>query len=1174
MQKRSPSVTILILLILLGSSAATPLLRSANGPNRVVVGASTPGSFGTSLGNVPPSLPIAASVGFFNKSQGDLLNQTLQALYTPGSYMYHQFLSSQEYSSVFAPSPSAYQSAVSYFQSYGISTYTDPSRLFLNLVGTSSQYQQAFSTSLGLFAGTHYKFYANTGPLLLPSGIASYVTSVVGLENYTFYVPHLVKVQGTPASISNPGPSPPPLPGLGYVPSELQGIYNATGLIAKGVDGRGSTIVLIDAGYGDKTVMTDAVQFSLQFGLAIPTVNVQTVNSSSTVTDVSTDPQNGILSNFPGQPCADVGACPPGAGWDIETAMDVEYAHTMAPGANLVNMISFDPGVGIDEAVATAITGTGTGQLPTTTTPTRGLIISQSFGQCECVANITYAGGPAIGGDGTYTDPFYKEAAALGETVLASSGDTGNTQLNSNGHPVVDTSWPAADRWVTAVGGTTILPPESLPLTGATSTYQGENAWSGSGGGYSTNNATSPDYGGGIPRPSWQTGPGIPTSGFNAKWRGVPDVSMEADSATGVDVVVDGGQNTGGVWGGTSLASPLYAGSLAVYQDYNNAVLGFYNPFAYAIFNSQYYTYAFHDVDSGNNGFAAGPGWDPATGIGSPNVGNFVTCTQGTAGVKCAGVAKGPSPGVTITSPTSGQTVTTQTLSVSGTHTLAPGNFQIGQPDSAVDVAGNKASSLNILQAWFSDYRTLATGQKAFNVNIRVQNLTNILLPSTGALGEHWEIKWSFGGSTNYAEMLEWYTSGVTLTGGGRGLAGIFFYAGTITTNTTGTTVAQHTVNGSYTAAAPGLITITVPAADVTNPVSGSTFASASADAQQFIGTPALWLQFTVHQALTPSSFSYRLGDPLGAAGFVQVALNNQYVGGVNGTLVGFPDSNHWTATLNLAGLPSGAYSVYARQVVGGIPGISASVPFNLVGVATAKGTLAVQSNAKGYTPGHRVLASGTLKTPTGQPLAGMQVGVELNGPSGSTLFLDQVTTTSTGSYQTTFSLPTNAPAGTYTLRAAVWGLTASTTFTVGSNIRGSSVGASSGTVLSSPSSVAITGLQILNGNGQPQATFTKGQQVQVKITVSNSGSSPQAIQLAVEFLNPHGTPVFIGLQSVTVGAGQTASVTFSATPGTTFAYTRGNYFTLGFAWNGLISHQGNAWDAFAPRASAIFQAN
>ncbi|PYX53237.1 MAG: hypothetical protein DMG73_20885, partial [Acidobacteria bacterium] len=111
----------------------------------------------------------------------------------------------------------------------------------------------------------------------------------------------------------------------------------------------------------------------------------------------------------------------------------------------------------------------------------------------------------------------------------------------------------------------------------------------------------------------------------------------------------------------------------------NNANAGFFNPTAYSFLNAPQYSAEFHDITTGNNCFSgtpcynAGPGWDPVTGIGSPNVGCIVS--------GCA--AKPVSTGVTITSPTPGQNVTTTTLTVAGTHSIPPLNWLVGKPNSA-----------------------------------------------------------------------------------------------------------------------------------------------------------------------------------------------------------------------------------------------------------------------------------------------------------------------------------------------------------------------------------------------------------------------------------------------------------------------------------------------------------
>src|SRR5579864_1911717 len=869
----SRRIAAILAITLFALSGATRMLPMVNASSGTVVIGGPAASTATSqlLGPMSQGQTIAVSVGFLTNRA--LLDQVLQALYTPSSPEYHQFLTSDQYSNLFAPSPSDYAAAVNYFSALGIQTYTDQSRLFLNLDGTVSQFDSAFGTTLDLFNnGNLGTFYANVNPLSLPATFGSSVTAAVGLENYTYYVPMAsstpVQPPGcTPSTgsiqtpcltVPNPTECGSPIPygavesSFWLIPEQVQGAYNETSLICNGHNGSGQTIVLIDAGYGDPTIQADIAEFSTEFGLPIPIVSMATINSTNTVRDVTgqfTCNQIGNTTCITSQvPVADLQGAAPVIGWDGETALDVEWSHATAPGANLVSMTSFDAGVGLDEAVATAIAGH------------YGNIISQSFGGCECVAYTNYAGGPMTGGDGNFTDPFYRMAAATGITVLASSGDWGSNSTPNGSTCVTAPEFPAADPFVTGVGGTV------LTLSGTS--WANEGAWAGysclsnnggSGGGYSIgprpayqyennpylnsagvsqNQLTNPELVGSAP--IWP--PGVNPSTFNLD-RGIPDVA--AVGGSGVWIYCNECVEQSPVFGveGTSLASPAYAGMIGVMESALNntkySTFGLYNQVAYQILNSPSYSTVMHQVTSfaagsGNSQgppqeYQPGPGWNPVTGIGTPNVGLIVECLQGTFGLNCNPGPQTPISGVSILQPTSGQFVTSNPLTLTGTDNLGPGNFQTGQPNSATGVGGTQANSLDILQAWFSDYRTLASGQQAFNVNIKVQNLTNIMTPATGALGEHWEITWTYGGATNYAEMILWYQSFVSVSNGATGLTGLFYYAGNITTGTAGTTVSHNVVNGTYTAAAPGMITITVPTADVSNPVLGSTLAGASA---------------------------------------------------------------------------------------------------------------------------------------------------------------------------------------------------------------------------------------------------------------------------------------------------------------------------------------------------------
>ena len=218
-------------------------------------------------------------------------------------------------------------------------------------------------------------------------------------------------------------------------------------------------------------------------------------------------------------------------------------------------------------------------------------------------------------------------AAAHHVTVVASSGDTGgfsDAQSFGSALPsestVKEVSLPASDPFVLAVGGTTLT---ANPSTGA---YISETVWN------TTSDFTSPSTasGGGFShlyaRPSYQDGvPGI------GAMRGVPDVAADADAADGAPIVFAVGSTPFiAPASGTEAAAPLWAGLIALADQDAHHDLGFVNPAIYRIARSSSYHQAFHDITTGNNdltmpypagaaGYQATPGWDPATGWGSPD---------------------------------------------------------------------------------------------------------------------------------------------------------------------------------------------------------------------------------------------------------------------------------------------------------------------------------------------------------------------------------------------------------------------------------------------------------------------------------------------------------------------------------------------------------------------------
>jgi subtilase family serine protease len=203
-------------------------------------------------------------------------------------------------------------------------------------------------------------------------------------------------------------------------------------------------------------------------------------------------------------------------------------------------------------------------------------------------------------------------------TVVASSGDYGAFSDAYGGAPVKEVTLPAADPLVLAAGGTTLT---ANPLTG---TYTSETAWDGQTGITQTFGASGGGFSHLYARPAYQDG--VP--GIGAR-RGVPDVAGDANQLGGAPVVTADGSKTTVVQAfGTSAAAMLWAGLMALADQYAHHGLGFVNPAIYRIARGSAYHAAFHDVTAGSNktvgrgkltGYDAGPGWDPVTGWGSPD---------------------------------------------------------------------------------------------------------------------------------------------------------------------------------------------------------------------------------------------------------------------------------------------------------------------------------------------------------------------------------------------------------------------------------------------------------------------------------------------------------------------------------------------------------------------------
>lgn len=426
--------------------------------------------------------------------------------------------------------------------------------------------------------------------------------------------------------LSGPGAAPGPAysaTSRRFTPVGIEGSYNLNSLYAAGYAGQGETIAIVDS-FGYDEAAADLKTFSQAYGLPLmcgmpdvacsaemPTFSTLTFGDHQVKAGPST-------SQSPGQEASNA--------WSVEVALDIEYAHTTAPQANILlvatptaetlgvqgfpNMMNAEQYV-VDHHLADVVTqsfGAAEG----------------SFGSAQSLQNLRHA---------------FVTGTAAGVTFLASSGDSGSTgstkaPVGSGGTtlPSTQVGWPASDPLVTAVGGTnlctdvftgTTVDSVHPPLECSSNPGERETAWNGSGGGYSQVFA----------RPAWQDTLPAGSATIPAGARGVPDISMNASCRTSV-IVLDTAPGFGGYYGvcGTSAASPMFAGIVAITDQYAGEDLGQINDDLYTLANSPAAATALFDVTRGDNiqagsgipGYPAGRGWDAVTGLGTPNGAAFV----------------------------------------------------------------------------------------------------------------------------------------------------------------------------------------------------------------------------------------------------------------------------------------------------------------------------------------------------------------------------------------------------------------------------------------------------------------------------------------------------------------------------------------------------------------------
>jgi pseudomonalisin len=512
----------------------------------------------TDLGALPAQSPVHITA-VLQLQNVNSLQALVKSMNTPGDPLYGTELSPDEFAAQYGSTASQVQAVSNYLTSAGFTNIqVEPNNLMVQADGTASAANAAFNTSLEEFSANGATVFANTRPAQVPAALGGIVAAVLGLNNAS-QVSTPISTCTTAGCALQSEP-----------PQGFQTAYNV-GTTASG----SSTAIAI-----------------FTFGSIAGVVNDLRVAETQNKL-----PQVPVVVK-------QVGVASPNALGGGEWQLDSQLSTGMA--GSVKTLYIYNVGDPLDADVVLMFNHFVTDKLARAG--------SASFGECEY--------GPYLDGAMLAADEVFLQGAAQGQTIFASTGDTGSScpvvPVDTNGVPLSGAplvNWPAASPYVAAVGGTSLL----LDSSG---NYANEIAWNAGGGGISQFEGCS----------FWQTNASIPSCTDNS--RGVPDVAMAADpNTTGATIYYQcpaNGSNASscelqGV-GGTSLSSPLSLGTWARLQSAHGNKLGYASPKLYQFYQplsapSLPVDPGYHDIIVGGNGtYVATPGWDFVTGLGSFNV--------------------------------------------------------------------------------------------------------------------------------------------------------------------------------------------------------------------------------------------------------------------------------------------------------------------------------------------------------------------------------------------------------------------------------------------------------------------------------------------------------------------------------------------------------------------------
>jgi subtilase family serine protease len=539
-------------------------------------------------------------------SQQADLDKLLADQQNPSSPLYHHWLRPDEYAARFGASQDDLDKIVAWLQSQNLTVDSVArARNTIAFTGTAADVDNAFGTEIHRYQVNGESHYANATEPSIPAALQAVVSTIHGLTDFRLQPPKTSARATAPAL----RPDYTSTSGVHYIaPDDMAVMYNIRSLYNAGINGDGQKIAVM----GQTQInLPDIQQFRSYFNLP------------------ANDPQVVLVPDTrdPGVVRDDL----------AEADLDVEWSGAIARNATIIYVYSRD----VMDAVQYAID------------QNLAPVLSMSYGLCEALTSSA---------DAATLQSWARQANAQGMTWFAASGDSGGADCYDGTMRTrslgLSVDIPASIPEVTGVGGTQLLDTSGTYWNtsgdanhASALSYIPETTWndstlegspSATGGGAST-------Y---FPKPSWQTGAGVP--GDNA--RDVPDVALPASPSHVGYLFITGGNLK--VVGGTSAGSPTYAGIAALLNHYLTANglqaapgLGNMNPRLYSLAQST--PSAFHDITTGDNmvtictgrvrfcttdatpiGFSAGAGYDQVTGLGSPDVYNMVTSWHSASGTQ------------------------------------------------------------------------------------------------------------------------------------------------------------------------------------------------------------------------------------------------------------------------------------------------------------------------------------------------------------------------------------------------------------------------------------------------------------------------------------------------------------------------------------------------------------